>query len=238
MPVPLAAAKCKFCGNEADRWGHHALACTRSGWLKRRATGLEKAWVQVLSEAGAAAHHRPLLRDLAIPGVLDTDSRQLDILAGGLSLFGGRTIVGDATLRSPLSGAGIPHGAAATVDGATFPPARRDKADTYPELVAPSARHKFMVLASEVGGRFSEECIELVTKLLNAKCGHLSGQTRKLFKLVYHRRWWAILSMAVQRAVALNLLGGDWAPTCEFVHPGEEELLCVAVQPPEITRMR
>lgn len=140
LPVPLAAAKCKFYGNGADRWGHHALACTRSGWLKRRATGLEKAWVQVLSEAGAAAHHRPLLRDLAIPGVSDTDSRQLDILAGGLSLFGGRTIVGDATLRSPLSGAGIPHGAAATVDGATFPPARRDKANTYPELVAPSAR--------------------------------------------------------------------------------------------------
>ena len=31
LPVPFAAAKCKFCGNEADRWGHHALACTRSG---------------------------------------------------------------------------------------------------------------------------------------------------------------------------------------------------------------
>jgi len=169
---------------------------------------------------------------------MDTDSRQLDIIAGGLSLYGGRTIVGDATLRSPLSGAGMPHGAAATVDGATFPAARRDKADAYPELVAESARHKFLVLASEVGGRFSEECIELVNKLLHAKCGHTQGQERKLLKLIYHRRWWAILSTAVQRAVALNLLGGDWAPTCEFVLPCEEELLCAAVVPPESTRMR
>ena len=121
------------------------------------------------------------------------------------------------------------------MDGATFPAARRDKADAHPEVVAESARH---ALASEVGGRFSEECIELVKKLLHAKCGHTQGQERKLLKLIYHRRWWAILSTAVQRAVALNLLGGDWAPTCEFVLPCEEELLCAAVVPPESTRMR
>ena len=157
--------------------------------------------MQVLAEAKATAHHRPLFCDQAIPGVMDADSKQLDIIAGGLSLYGGRTIVGDATLRSPLSGAGIPHGAAATVDGATFPAARRDKADAYPELVAESARHKFLVLASEVGGRFSEEGTELVKKLLHAKCGHTQGQEGKLLKLIYHRRWWAILSTAVQRAV-------------------------------------
>ena len=86
--------------------------------------------MQVLAEAGATAHHRPLLRNLTIPGVMDTDSRQLDIIAGGLSLYGGRTIVGDATFRSPFSGAGIPHGAAATVDGATFPAARRDRTES------------------------------------------------------------------------------------------------------------
>ena len=151
--------------------------------------------------------------------------------------YGGQAIVGDATLRSPLSGAGIPHGAAAQVDGATFP-ARRDKADAYPELVAESTRHKFLVLASEVGGRFSEECLELVNKLLHAKCGHTQSQKRQLLKLIYHRRWWAILSMAVQRAVALDLLGGDWGPTCEFVLPCEEELLSTVVVPPESTRMR
>ena len=77
-------------------------------------------------------------------------------------MYGSRTIVGDATVRSPLSGTGEPQGAAATIDGATFPQARRDKASTYPELAAESARHKFLVLGSKIGGRFSAECIYLV----------------------------------------------------------------------------
>ena len=75
LELPLAGSTCKACSEPLDALGHHLLSCTRSGWLKRRATGLEKAWVQVLSEAGANAQHRPLLRDLAVPGVLDTDSR-------------------------------------------------------------------------------------------------------------------------------------------------------------------
>ena len=57
LPMPLAGSHCKSCRATLDEWGHHMLSCTRSGWLKRRATGLEKAWVQVLAEAGANAQH-------------------------------------------------------------------------------------------------------------------------------------------------------------------------------------
>lgn len=238
LPVSFAAANCGFYGKLADQWGHHCLACTRSGWRKRRATGLGKAWVQVLAEANATAHHRPLPRDLAIAGVMDTDFRQLDIIAGGLSLNAGRTVVGDAMLRSPLSGAGIAHGAMATVDGATFPAARRNEADALSELVAESARHKFLVSASEVGGRFPEECVELVKKLLHAKFGHSQGQGRKLLKLICHRRWGDLCLWRHKGAVASNLLGGNWAPTCEFVLPCEEKLLRAVVVPPESTQMR
>ena len=67
---------------------------------------MEKAWVQVLREAGADARHGPFLRDLAIPNLPDTDSGQLDVIAGGLAIFGGKTIVADATLRSPYLGQG------------------------------------------------------------------------------------------------------------------------------------
>ena len=63
--------------------------------------------MQILNEAGANARHRPLLRDLAVPGVQDSDTRQLDIVAGGLPLYGGRMIVGDATLLSLLFGVGV-----------------------------------------------------------------------------------------------------------------------------------
>ena len=135
------------------------------------------------------ARHRPLLRDLAVPGVLDTDSRQLDIVAGGLPLYGGRTIIGDATLRSPLSGPGRAHPGAASIDGSTFSGARRDKALAYPELAQEGARHKFLVLASETGGRFSEECTELMRKLLNHKCTRASEGESSVMRLVYSRRW-------------------------------------------------
>ena len=244
LELPLAGSACKACSEELDAFGHHLLSCTRSGWLKRRATGLEKAWVQVLSEAGANAQHRPLLRDLAIPGVLDTDSRQLDLVASGLSLFGGKTIVGDATLRSPVSGRGVPHGqtatqgGAATTDGFIFAQARRDKAAAYPELAAENARHKFLVLSTEVGGRFSEECVDLVRKCVDLKAQHLSDSDNKLFKLIYHRRWWGILSIAAQRAVALNLSGGNWAPAFVSETPCTEELLCATVASPAESRMR
>ena len=237
LAMLMAADSCEACGHALDQWGHHSLACTKPSWLKCRATGLEKAWVQVLSEAGASARHRPLLRDLAVPGVLDTDSRQLDVVAGGLAVHGGRTIVGDATLRSPLSGTSEPHGAAATIDGATFPQARRDKASTYPELAVESARHKFLVLGSEVGGRFSVECIDLVRQMVRVKCGHLEGQERKVVRMLYHRRWWSILSLATQRTVAMNLLGGAWSPSFKVAAADEEELLCAPVVPPESSRL-
>ena len=59
-----------------------------------------------------------------------------------------------------------------------------------------------MVLITEVGGRFSEECIDLVRKCVDLKAQHLSDSDNRLFKLIYHRRWWGILSVSLQKAVA------------------------------------
>ena len=159
-------------------------------------------------------------------------------MASSLPLFRGKTIIGDTTLRSPLSGAGVAHPGAASIDGSTFPGARRDKATAYPELAQEGARHKFLVLASEIGGRFSEECTDLVRKLLNNKCTRASEGDAFLLRLVYARRWWGILSMAVQRAVSLNLQGGNWVPVLGLEQPCEEELLCGVVCPPRDSRMR
>ena len=133
---------------------------------------------------------------------------------------------------------GEPHGAAATIDGATFPQARRDKAGAYPELVQDSSCHKFIVLGSEVGGRFSHECVDLVRQLINNKAQHLGDIDTKAFRLIYARRWWGILSVAVQRAVASNLLGGNWMPSIPLSPPSMEELLCATVVPPATSRMR
>ena len=95
-----------------------------------------------------------------------------------------------------------------------------------------------LVLGTEVGGRFSEECVSLVRQLIDNKARHLSADDSKLFKLIYYRRWWGILSVATQRAVAMNLLGGDWAPAIALHTPSAEELLCATIAAPAESRLR
>ena len=107
--------------------------------IKRRALLPELAWVQICSEAGGAVKHRPLLRSLAIPAVPPDDGRELDLVVGRLPVYGGKTIIGDVTLRSPLSGEGAPRFNAHREAGATFHNARLDKANAYPELLRPAS---------------------------------------------------------------------------------------------------
>ena len=48
---------------------------------------------------------------------------------------------------------------------------------------------------------------------------------RGSFRVILARRWWAILSLAVQRAVAGSLVGADWPARGVTPLPGIEELL-------------
>ena len=157
-------------------------------------------------------------------------------IAGGLSLYGGRTLVGDATLRSPLTAAGEVRWGADVRNGATFPTARADKRRTYPEFGREAERIHFLVLASELGGRFSDEGRELVLRLAQEKSRNQPPALRGSLLQAYFRRWWGLLSIAVQRAVAQNLLGvvelGSLAPL-----PGLEELLSLEAELPPASRL-
>ena len=233
FPLPAGPRHCLGCHQVLDVWGHHLLACPRTGWLKRRSKGFEMAWVQVCLEAGAAASHRPLLRNLAVPGVPDTDNRQLHLVAGGLPLYGARTLVGDATLRSPVAADGTVRFGADRKNGATFPQARQDKGRTYPEFEAHTDRIEFKTLAAEIGGRFSEECLDLVRRLVEHRSRQAPPALRGSFYVIFSRRWWGILSMAVQRAVAANLVGADWPLIGMAPQPDLEELMtCVDITEP------
>ena len=108
-------------------FSHHVLACTRTGLIERRACLLELAWVQICTEAGGSVKHRPKLNSLAFPGVAAEDGRELDIAVGRLPIFGGKTVLGDATLRSPLSAEGVPKHRAKHEAGFTFHGARLAK---------------------------------------------------------------------------------------------------------------
>ena len=90
---------------------------------------------------------------------------QHDVSRTKHELFGGKTIILDATLRSPLSGDGVPRPGAAVTRGVTFPGALADKRRVYPELFEESNRHVFKVVASELGGTCSDECFTLLRSL-------------------------------------------------------------------------
>ena len=126
---------------------------------------------------------------------------------------------------------------AARIDGATFAQARRDKQVTYPEFFEEDCRIAFRVLACEVGGRFSPECGDLVSRLVEHKASQQPAPLRGSFRVILHRRWWGLLSVAVQRAVAYNLAGADWPGSGLKELPGLEELLTY-VEAPLPSRLR
>ena len=87
----------------------------------------------------------------------------------GLPLFGGSQLAVDTTLVCSLHSDGSPHRGAADTDGVVFPRARKRKELRYPELVGPGSRARLVVLALEVGGRWSPETRTFVAQLAKAK---------------------------------------------------------------------
>ena len=121
-------------------------------------------------------------------------------------------------------------------DEATFEGARRDKRRAYPELVAASDRLHFVILATEVGGRFSPEASSLVSDLVTVAAAKCAPLLQRSFRLIYYRRWWGLLSIAAQRAVARNLLGFDGLDMAPCGVPSLEVLLSI-VEAPQVSRL-
>ena len=238
LPAPLCQRSCKGCSKDLDEYGHHLLACTRTGMIKRRAILPELAWVQICSEAGGTTKHRPRVNSLAIPGVSPADERELDLFVGRLPIFGGKSVVGDVTLRYPLTAEGAPKNGAQREAGSTFHTARLDKARAYPELMSADSRFQFLVLACEVGGHLSEECHTLLDQLVMFKAASSPDHLRRFVKGMYRRRWYGMLSCSIQRAVAWNL-AGTGEPLLESLHPVPdfEELCATCVWSPDVSRM-
>ena len=111
--LPLAAGTCrgKTCQKHLDELGDHAAACSRSGLLKLRAKPLEKAWAQVMREAGCSVRENFWLRDAGIlhPRVGATDGRRIEIVASGLSYQHSIPLTIDASLVSPVTATGEPR---------------------------------------------------------------------------------------------------------------------------------
>ena len=87
MPLPLSVRSC-VCGRRLDLFGHHRAACSKAGVLSRRGFAVESAVEQICREAGARVSTHVMIRDLDIAGS-NTDARRLEVVAEGLSIFGG-----------------------------------------------------------------------------------------------------------------------------------------------------
>ena len=110
-----------------------------------------------------------MVRDLDLRAPHVHDGRRLEVVAEGLPLFGGAQLALDTTLVSALhcDGSARPH--AADVDGVALSPRRRRKELTYPELKGPRSRARLVVLAGEVGGRWSAETMSFLGLLAKAR---------------------------------------------------------------------
>ena len=127
---------------------------------------MERVTARICREAGARVGFNTFLRDMII-GVRAADDRRI-VLAQDLPCFGGAQLAVDVTLCGVLSGAGEPHPHAADVDAAVLLEVQRDKETTYPEVVA-SGRCRFVVVAIEMGGRWSDEAVDFTAQLAFAK---------------------------------------------------------------------
>ena len=138
------------------------------GVLGRRGFALESAAARVCREAGGRVSVNVAVRDLDIGVPNEADARRLEVVVDGLPLFHGAQLGVDTTLVSVLRRDGTPHPRCANEDGAALAAARRRKAARYPELAGQHGRARLVVLASEVGGRWSEECRQFLCLLAKA----------------------------------------------------------------------
>ena len=227
LPLPLGPARGR-CGHPLDELGDHAAACAASGLLKLRAGPQEKAWGQVLREAGARVQgsgvpggRNQYLRDMGLETEV-TDDRAVELVARDLPLYHGLPLACDATLASPLHANGTARPGADEHAGTAIAASEDAKAVKYPELCN-SQRVRLMVLASEVGGRWSDASLDFVRRLAAAKAAGAPPPLREATATALQARWWALLAVATQDALAATLLGD--APHLLHGNPAEEEPL-------------
>ena len=225
LPLPLTGRNCR-CGQPLDSSGHHRAACARAGVLGRRGFAVESVAARICREAGGRVTTNVLVRDMDLvrPDVHDT--RRLEVVVDGLSLFGGVQLAVDTTVVSALHANGDARRNAARRDGVALEAARRRKERTYQELTVRGGRAR-LVLGVEVGGRWSTETRSFLSQLAHSRARSERLLMRKRVEQAWRLRWGSLLSCAVARAVAMSLLdlpgsrGADG--TCPQAHDVERD---------------
>ncbi len=178
-----------------DKLGHHLTARMPSGRVRARAGPVEMTVAQICREAGGRVRTNVLLKDLNA-SVAASDERRLEVVASGLSAFGGAQLAIDVTVRSVLRRDGSQRPCADWKDGVTAESVRRDKEAKYPEI-AGGSRCRLLVVVVEVGGRFSEETVEFLRQLAASRAQSVQTFLRGSAASAFERRWSRMLAMSV-----------------------------------------
>ena len=135
----------------------------------------------------------------------------------------------DATLVSALKGDGTHRRKADTTDGVALLEARKNKETTYPELGQGNGRAQLVVIAGEVGGRWSSETKKLlvVPCLRESSVRVLSAQRQCSSSLVQEME----LSSRLCRREGVRFIAGEQAGVTRCGQPG-------AFGPPGVGRRR
>ena len=178
-------------------------------------------------EGGARVRTNVFVRDMDLAQHDHADGRRLEVVADGLPLFGGSHLAIDTTMVSLLHTDGSARRGAATKNGEALAQARKRKERTYPELAGEGGRARLVVLAAEVGGRWSDETADFLCQLAWAKVRELPEDLQRDGRRAWLRRWQKLLGCAAAKSFALSLL--DLAPSgCDGVVPSVHEVICEA----------
>ena len=222
------AGICEGCGRQLDAHGHHRAACTRTGRNHARHRSILAAWRQVFQEAGGQVPDRNverMLRNTHVPVRAD-DNRRMDLVVPGLAVARGLPLFCDATCVTVISGNGMARSGATTRSGAILARAHDDNATTYPEVEA-SGMGRLCCLGVEVYGRWSADPLELIGRMARARTEGLPNGVGRTVQAALSRRWWGLLGVSVQRAVAQSVLrtaGADLAGCALEPPPGLADL--------------
>jgi hypothetical protein len=217
LPIAAESSLCEGCGRALDEYGFHRTTCMRTGRVQSRHKFVVQAWRRVFREAGVAIPDRNVerfLRDTHIRRS-ESDGRRMDLVTPGIpGVLGGIPLFLDATCVSPVHGDGSPMPRAASEDGAALSEAtRRNREDDYPDVEA-SPHARLLSTGVETYGRWSEHSLMLVRALARAKSKRVPEVLRKSAQHAFAARWWALLSVAVQKTVCSSILrpaGADLA---------------------------
>ena len=104
-------------------------------------------------------------------------------------------------------------------------PARLRKEKTYPELCGEGGRARLVVLAAEVGGRWSAETAQFITAPANARAESEPSTLKGRMAAAWTRQWSATRACSTARAFALSLLDRRSVSGTGDVVPSAQEVL-------------